>query len=232
MDCEVAREALSARIDGEREPIPGSRVDEHLGGCEPCRQWYAAAVAQTQMLRRLAGRSQVAAVAAGPGASRWRGALTRPATVSWRRWLLAAVGVTQLGLAGAQALGWDLGAPHTTDEHVLNESTAWSAALGAVMLAAAIRPAVAAGLAGVLIVFVVVLAGYAVGDLMSAAVTPGRILSHLPAVAGAVLAVLVWLRDRPPGPESGVPSADIVLPDNATRGRRRSHLRPTDGSAA
>ena len=26
----MAREALSARIDGEREPVPAARVDEHL----------------------------------------------------------------------------------------------------------------------------------------------------------------------------------------------------------
>ncbi|MCB0946449.1 MAG: zf-HC2 domain-containing protein, partial [Mycobacterium sp.] len=39
MDCDTAREALSARIDGEREPIPGARVDEHLAGCPACRDW-------------------------------------------------------------------------------------------------------------------------------------------------------------------------------------------------
>ena len=33
MDCDVAREALSARIDGEREQIPAARVDEHLADC-------------------------------------------------------------------------------------------------------------------------------------------------------------------------------------------------------
>ena len=62
MDCDTAREALSARIDGEREPIPAARVDEHLTGCEPCREWQAAAVEQTQLMRRLTGRSQLSAV--------------------------------------------------------------------------------------------------------------------------------------------------------------------------
>lgn len=40
MRCEVAREALSARFDGEREPIPSARVDEHLDVCAECRQWW------------------------------------------------------------------------------------------------------------------------------------------------------------------------------------------------
>ncbi len=50
VDCDVAREALSARIDGEREPVPAPRVDEHLATCEPCREWYAAAVNQTRVV--------------------------------------------------------------------------------------------------------------------------------------------------------------------------------------
>ncbi|MFT4128076.1 MAG: zf-HC2 domain-containing protein, partial [Gordonia sp. (in: high G+C Gram-positive bacteria)] len=42
MRCEVAREALSARIDGERETVPSIRVDEHLAGCAECADWFAA----------------------------------------------------------------------------------------------------------------------------------------------------------------------------------------------
>ncbi|MGA9869586.1 MAG: zf-HC2 domain-containing protein [Rhodococcus sp. (in: high G+C Gram-positive bacteria)] len=36
-DCPLAREALSARIDGEREPVPTHRTDEHLATCTDCR---------------------------------------------------------------------------------------------------------------------------------------------------------------------------------------------------
>ncbi|OPX13924.1 hypothetical protein B1964_17750 [Gordonia sp. i37] len=42
MRCEVAREALSARVDGERETVPSARVDEHVAGCADCAQWYQA----------------------------------------------------------------------------------------------------------------------------------------------------------------------------------------------
>lgn len=147
----------------------------------------------------------------------------------------------QLALAVAQALGAPVGTSAgghhmMMSGHLLNESTAWSAALGAVMVATAVRPAAAAGLAGVLSVFTAVLTGYVVSDALSGAVSAGRILSHLPVLAGTVLAVLVW-RDAPArGPEprtDAAPTADdLVLPGNASRGRRRGHLYPTDGSAA
>lgn len=235
MDCDVAREALSARIDGEREPVPAARVDEHVTTCDQCRTWYSGAVEQTQALRRLAGRSQVAAVAAPSPPPR----APRPAG-SWLRWTLGAVGAAQAALALAQAAGADIGtagAHHATmGGHLLNESTAWSAALGVVMIGAALRPAATAGLAGVLSVFTVILTGYVVSDAMAGAVGIDRILSHLPVVAGAVLALLLWRTTRAPGPQprpDALPvTSDVVLPDNAARGRRRGHLYPTDGSAA
>ena len=234
MDCDVAREALSARIDGEREQIPAARVDEHLADCGSCRQWQADAVEQTQLLRRLAGRSQLSAVrprtAAVPE--------PRPApAVSWQRWALGAVGLVQLVLAVAQALGAHLGVPHAAmGGHVLNESTAWSAALGVVMVAAAVRPPVAGGLMWVLGAFAAVLSVYVVSDAVTGRVTADRVLTHLPVLVGAVLAWLVWrpghLDGRHPDHAALPTDEEIVLPQNASRGRRRGHLRPSDGSAA
>lgn len=234
MDCDTAREALSARIDGEREPIPSARVDEHLAECGPCREWQAAAVEQTRVLRRAAGRSQLAPVRPPTGEQPRR--LARP-KVSWQRWALGAVGLVQLGLAVAQGLGADLGVPHTGSAgHVLNESTAWSAALGVVMLAAAFRPVVAGGLMWVLASFAAFLLLYEVIDADAGRVTPDRQLTHLPVLVGAVLALLVWRRDRGvghrPDGTAAVDCDDILLPENASRGRRRGHLRSTDGSAA
>lgn len=232
MDCDTAREALSARIDGEREPIPAARVDEHLRGCDPCREWYAAAVEQTQLLRRMAGRTQVSAVRSAP--QQRQEAPRVPG--SWPRWALGAVGVVQLTLAVAQGMGAELGVPHAaTAGHVLNESTAWSAALGVAMLAAAIRPAVAGGLAWVLGSFAGFLLLYEITDADGGRVSLDRPLTHLPVVVAAVLALLVWRGDRAHGPGSDPTAAlaeDVTLPDNVSRGRRRGHLRSTDGSAA
>lgn len=236
MDCTIAREALSARIDGEREPVPAARVDEHLGTCSQCREWYEDAVKQTQLLRRLAGRSQVAAVP--PQRAQEQLPSRRLLSVSWQRWALGGVGMIQLGVALAQGLGAHVGMPNSEmGGHLLNESTAWSAALGVVMLAVAFRPVAAAGLAWVLAAFAGILAVYEITDAIADGVTGERIVSHLPVLAGAVLAWLVWRRDRPaerePVPAASGDEADgIILPDNATRGRRRGHLYPTDGSAA
>jgi predicted anti-sigma-YlaC factor YlaD len=148
---------------------------------------------------------------------------------------LGAVGVAQVVVAIAQGLGYHLGVEHAAmGGHVLNESTAWSAALGVVMVAAAVRPMVAAGLAWVLTAFVSVLAVYVVVDAAAGRVTVERALTHLPVLAGLALAWLVWRTARPAGhsPDRTAISDEIVLPPNASRGRRRSHLRPTDDSAA
>lgn len=233
MDCSTAREALSARIDGEREPIPAARVDEHLSDCQDCRQWQASAVEQTQLLRRLAGRSQLAAVSAAP---RRKPESSARVPRSWPRWALGCVGAVQLALAAAQGLGAPLGLSHAEAGHVLNESTAWSAALGVVMLVAAIRPAMAGGLAWVLAAFTGFLVLYEITDAGADRISLDRTLSHLPLLAAAVFAYLVWRRDRAdtPGPDR-VGSAltdEIALPEHASRGRRRGHLRSTDGSAA
>ena len=240
MDCATAREALSARIDGEREPIPAARVDEHLADCAACSEWQVAAVEQTQLMRRLAGRSHVAAVRASSDTPAQR--FQRP-SVSWQRWALGAVGAVQVALAVAQGLGANLGVPQAeTAGHVLNESTAWSAALGVAMLAAAARPVMAGGLMWVLASFIAFLALYEIIDTNAGRVSIERPLTHLPLIAGALLALLVWRRDRPggdPQPDHAAMAttddavlADIVLPENASRGRRRGHLRSTDGSAA
>lgn len=225
MDCDVAREAISARIDGEREPVPSARVDEHLAGCPDCADWQARATAQAQLLRALGGRESTGpAVVADPD----------PAPAATRRaWPVAriglgAVGVVQVALALAQAATGDLGVGHGGG-HLLNESTAWSVALGVMMIGAALRPAAAAGLAGVLAVFSVALTGYVVADAVGGAVSGMRMLSHLPVLAGTVLAVLVWRgARRPSGPPAAATPvlADVVPPEDSTPARRRGHLRP------
>jgi predicted anti-sigma-YlaC factor YlaD len=158
--------------------------------------------------------------------------------MTWQRWALLCVGIVQIALATVQGLGLSVGLTHdhgmSSGSHLLNESTSWSIALGVVMVGAALWPSAAAGLAGVLTVFVGVLTVYVIVDALSGAVTTTRMLTHLPVVTGAVLAIMVR-RSTPtprPGPQETAAEPDIVLPQNASRGRRRGHLWPTDGSAA
>lgn len=241
MDCNIAREALSARVDGEREPVPAPRVDEHLESCVDCREWYDGVVDQTLLFRRLAGRSHVASVPTLEATS----SVAKPARfggLTWPQVALAVVGVAQVAVALAQALGAGMGMPPSNHhaiaaEHLTNESTAWSLALGVAMIVAALRPVVAAGLASVLTVFTVVLAIYVVSDATTGAVTLFRVISHIPVLAGTVLALLMWRQTKLAGPEPGLGTQnhpgdeeDIVLPAHASRGRRK-HLYPTDGAA-
>ncbi|KAB7760121.1 MULTISPECIES: zf-HC2 domain-containing protein [Mycobacteriaceae] len=237
MECEIAREALSARMDGEHEPVPARRVDEHLASCPECRQWHDELDSQMQLLRGLiaADRTRITTVAdtvSPPALPETRTGL------DWLRIGLAVVGTIQIVLAVLQAAGVSIGVHvgHTMGGHVVNESTAWSVALGVGMLVAAARPAAAMGLAIVGGVFTLVLTGYVVVDGLTGAVGAVRMLSHLPALAGVVLTVLVWRRHagEPPRPDrDAAPTLDdITLPDNASRGRRRGHLWPTDGNAA
>lgn len=235
----MAREALSARLDGEREPVPSARVDEHLEGCGACRSWFDQVASQARGLNRLVQSRPVIAPPGPIGIERVPPLRrSRRRWMSWQRWALLCVGVAQIVLATLQGLGLDVGLGHDqaiqSGHHLLDESTAWSVALGVIMVAAALWPAAAAGLAGVLAVFVGVLTVYVVVDALSGAVTATRILTHLPVVIGAVFAVLVWRGSSAPrrAPDGVAAEPEIVLPHNASRGRRRGHLWPTDGSAA
>ncbi len=234
MDCDVAREALSARLDGEREPVPTARVDEHLSGCAECRTWFDQVSEQATALRKLVHSRPVIASLGPIGTAQSR----RHSSMSWQRWVLLLAGGAQVALAIVQGLGVGVGLSHSHSlgghHHLLNESTSWSLAIGVVMVGAALRPRAAAGLAGVLAVFVGALTVYITVDGLSGAVTLVRVLTHLPVVLGAIFSLLVW-RDESksgPTPESSAAEPDIVLPENASRGRRHGHLRPTDGSAA
>lgn len=236
MDCEVAREALSARLDGERAPVPSARVDEHLGECSACRAWFTQVASQAGDLRRLAESRPVVPPVGRLGIRRAPRRQHSPMT--WRRWALLCVGIAQIALGTVQGFGLDVGLTHQhptgAGTHLLNESTSWSIALGVIMVGAALWPSAAAGLAGVLTAFVAILTGYVIVDALPGAVSTTRILTHLPVVIGAVLAIMVWRSASGPRPRPDAVAAepDIVLPDNASRGRRRGHLWPTDGSAA
>jgi RNA polymerase sigma-70 factor, ECF subfamily len=250
MQCDVAREALSARIDGEREPVPAARVDEHLETCRECCAWYVLADEQAKSLTFRAGepRRDLSAhilIAAGIEPvgryHRWARWTRRYGA----RWALLGVGVVQLALAVAQMGGADFGmlagSAHQSGamngEHLMNETTAWSFALGLGMVVAGVWPAAAAGIACIVGIFAVALAGYVITDSMADQVTAIRVLSHLPVIVGAVLAAMVYRQVRatkptPPAASGEDADGDIVLPGNASRGRRRGHLRSSTDSAA
>ena len=56
VSCDEAREAISARLDGERPPFPAHSLDAHLSTCQACREFEAAALALGRSVRLRATR--------------------------------------------------------------------------------------------------------------------------------------------------------------------------------
>jgi len=238
MRCEVAREALSARLDGERPQVLAQQVDAHLESCRGCRAWLIGAAVQTRRL---------AAIEPGEGpdlvdkimASLDQQSPAYHRSVRWlrsryRRWGLIGVGVFQVAIAGAQISGIDFGMVSShmhgamSGEHLMHESTAWLLALGLAMIAAGVWPATAIGVAAITGVYSVALSSYVVVDAFAGEVTATRIASHMPLLLGLVFALLVAREHvrtgRPRTSRSGADEADG--PPEAPAGRRHRHLWP------
>lgn len=239
VDCLTCREAISARLDGETEPVPAEHTDEHLAACAACRAWQTrvTATARTLRVRRAPDVPDLAdailATAVPPSSTRgW-----------WARIALIAVATAQLSLALGQILG--VGA-HTTEHvpvagHLFNESTAWNLALGIGLLWAAFRTRVTSGLIPVLSGFVLLLGIYSAQDLVNGTVPAARVLGHGLLLVGLGLLIVLNRRYNDPTPQPGTAADDDLrddLPAGATpedpaepgqatgTSRRHRHLRP------
>jgi predicted anti-sigma-YlaC factor YlaD len=243
VNCATCREALSARLDGEDEPVPADLVDGHLAGCSDCQRWQTSLTAITRSIR-------VRPAAATPDLTDRILAAAVPEPPAHRsdvlRWALGVVAFIQLCLALAQLLGID----HTshlaagTGEHLFNESTAWNLGVAIGLLVAAVRPAFARGLLPALAVFVVVLVAVSVADVLAGSVGVDRLASHVMVVVGLALLFLVDRQyRRSPGPgRNAMPVSSDHLPvgreeesppaDPGTAPRSGRWLRPAGRHAA
>ncbi|BBZ43855.1 hypothetical protein MPRM_11360 [Mycobacterium parmense] len=245
MRCDVAREALSARLDGERPQVLAQQVDVHLDSCRSCRAWLIGAAVQTRRLAAMEpgyGPDLVGKIMAGVGRQpvaphrRWMRALRS----HYRRWALIAVGLFQVAIAAAQISGVDFGmvSAHMhgamSGEHLMHESTAWLLALGLAMVAAGVWPITAIGVAAITGVYSVALFSYVVVDAFAGEVTATRVASHMPLLLGLVFTLLVAReragsgKSRDSGREGQVEDA---APSGLSAGRRRGHLWPINRSA-
>lgn len=247
MRCDDAREALSARLDGERPQVLAQQVDAHLDSCRACRTWLIGAAVQTRRLASLEaadGPDLVEKIMAslheesGSRYQRWM----RMLRVNHRRWMLIVIGTVQMALAVAQIGGIDFGmvSAHMhgamSGEHLLHESTAWSLALGLAMIAAGIWPATAVGVAAIAGAYSLALVGYVAADALSGQVTAARVASHVPVLLGLVFTLLV-ARERVGSrkPRGSDAESDIEIPAQATAGptgRGRGHLWPINRSTS
>jgi predicted anti-sigma-YlaC factor YlaD len=234
VDCLTCREAVSARLDGEDEPVPAAQTDEHLAGCAACRAWQVRITEASRLLRvRPAAEvpdlsAAILDLAVPPASTRgW-----------WARIALIAVATGQLSIALAQMLG--AGAPHDAHGgvHLFNESTAWNLALGIGLLWAAFRTRVTSGLSPVLGGFLLLLGIYSAHDLVTGAVPASRVVGHGLLLLGLGLLIVINRGYGDPAPQPGQALDD--LPDGSSptaaepaepgaakeNPRRRGHLRP------
>lgn len=243
MRCDVAREALSARLDGERPHVLAQQVDAHLESCRGCRAWLIGAAVQTRRLASIdfgPGPDLVGKIlaSAGEDGSGRRGRWMRALRSRYRRWGLIGVGVFQVAIAAAQISGMDFGMvpAHAhgamSGEHLMHESTAWLLALGLAMIAAGVWPVTAVGVAAITGVYSVALLSYVIVDAAKGEVTAARIASHMPLLLGVAFALLV-ARERVGGRaprDTGVARVHRTGTPAPTR-RRRGHLRPINRSS-
>jgi predicted anti-sigma-YlaC factor YlaD len=209
MDCDSAREAISARIDGEDPDLPDGALETHLASCASCREWQQRAHAVTRRARLggafldhdLAPR----VLAAVPGADPWwRRATTRRAAL-----VLLALG--QLAIAAPMLF---LGRDHDAGVHAAHELGSFNLSLAVAFAVGAFRPKLSAGLAWPCGIAALGLAGTAIADLFSGQALGPDEAMHLVAVTGAAL--LAW-QARLPEVRSAAPA---VVAGGAAEGPR------------
>jgi len=190
MDCDRAREAISARIDGEDPGGRGAAIEAHLETCVSCRGWQQRAHTMTRRAR-LGGpfldhdlSAQVLAAIPPEPAGRRRAA-DHGSMV--RRAGLAAVAVAQLAITIPLLI---LGHDHDAGVHAAHELGSFDLALAIAFAVGAVRPALSAGLAWPCSIAAAGLAGTAIADLIAGQTFGADEAQHLIAVAGAVL--LCW----------------------------------------
>jgi predicted anti-sigma-YlaC factor YlaD len=187
MDCDKAREAISARIDGEDPGVPGGALEAHLEECASCRGWQQRAHALTRRAR-LGGSfldhdltpRVMAAVPAAPTQ-----AISRLSRV--QRGGLVVAALAQLAITVPLLV---LGHDHDAGTHAAHELGSFDLALAVAFAVGAIRPALSAGLAWPSAIAACGLIGTAVADLIGGQTVGADEAQHLIALAGAAL--LCW----------------------------------------
>jgi predicted anti-sigma-YlaC factor YlaD len=204
MECDRAREAISARIDGEDPGLPADVLEAHLAGCAACREWRQRAHAVTRRARLggpfLDHDLTSAVLAAVPAAPKRRSPrLTQRAG-------LIVVALTQLAITVPLLI---LGHDHGAGTHAAHELGSFDLALAIAFAVGAVRPALSAGLAWPCGIAAAGLVTTAVIDLIGGQTIGADEVQHLVAAAGAAL--LFW-QARTVGSRAAGPAAAARAP--------------------
>jgi predicted anti-sigma-YlaC factor YlaD len=192
MDCDTAREAMSALLDGEALPCARKDLDTHVAVCHQCQQWREAAHLVTRRARLTAAPSVpdsteriLAAVLADRPPARGRPTVRLVRLV---RRALAATALAQ-GVIIVPALAGRAGPE--VPLHAARELAAFNITLAVALLAAAARPAWARAMLPVVGVAAGFLALFSLVDSAGGYTTLRTEAPHLITLLGAVLLVLL-----------------------------------------
>jgi len=185
MRCDLAREALSARLDGEMGQLEDGALDHHLETCAGCQRHARALAGLHRSLRVREAEpvpdltTQIMAATADQLPSPGR----KTAPVEWARYGLFTVAFTQLLMALPLLAGEHSGIAL----HHMRELGSFSIALAVGLLVVAWQPQRASGLLPMATVLVAGLVLTAVTDIVSGRSSGLGESPHLLEVAGVVL---------------------------------------------
>ncbi|WP_375496549.1 hypothetical protein [uncultured Jatrophihabitans sp.] len=179
-------------MDGEPLGMSTSALDAHLSSCPVCKQWVEQATNLTRTAR-------LDATPVPDLADQIVADVVLPARRVHRRRTLLRValfvtGLVQLGIGLPALVGDSIGMAMSM--HGAHEMAAWDLATAAAFVAAAWLPRRAAGLVPLLATFLAILSVLSVRDIVTGAVGPDRLATHLAALAGLVLLVFLDRTER------------------------------------
>ena len=201
MNCEQAREALSAQLDQEASASEAAEANAHLGRCPDCRVWWTHIGTANRLLRvRVAEfvpdiASAVLARAHPPRAGRGQ----------WVRVALAVVAATELVLATPGLILGD-GAASIHDARHLGS---FGAAVSIGLLYVAWRPARAYGILPIVTALALTMFVTAAVDVAHGRATSVGEAHHMLEMSGLVL---VWMLAGRPAPRRVKPLVDPSHP--------------------
>lgn len=193
MNCDAARDAISALLDGEQPATvrlqsperTRAQLETHLASCAACREWREQAHAVTRRARLAVATSVPTpdlSLLGAMGAIERRGSWWR--TLALARIALVAAGLAQIALSLPELLS---GVYREAPIHVAHEMGALDVALGVGFLVAAWRPLRAQGMRTLVGCAALLLVVTAAVDLLAGRTGAGDEAPHLLVVAGWLL---------------------------------------------
>jgi len=204
-ECDAAREAMSAHLDGETSVLAQSWLTEHLVGCQACRVWHQGALDLRRRTRLtllpavpdLADKILASVTDAGDARVSFSGAPASATQVSGRRRLarigLVIVSLVQLWFSLPVLL---FARDSDVSAHPAHELGSFTTALALGYLAVAWRPRFARGMRPLVGIAGALLIATACIDLLRGRTTVGDEAHHLLVVAAYLLMCVIVRFDR------------------------------------